>query len=393
MFDSTSRRWRWWEWSVAESRGCEASIELLHPDDRDAVAAAMHAILRGDADLYGIDYRIRSADGAYNWYSDRALVTERDSGGTPWRLRGITLSLGQRRGDGAAEDAVVAVVRDSFPEPGTEDPAMTCVQCDRLGYPPDRWIAMDVGIDAGFPPGARPTLCGECISRLYPQTADQMLSRLQISRQRVTRVASFSTTHLERELLDSFLRHEPSIELVASFDATNPPVNASWDREIDVAVVCTESEGKYLMDLVRTLTTESLSIPVLGYCLSHEHASADRTLHAGARGFVNATGSIGELVRAIHAVAAGGYHVSQPTAEWLRANERQPWREPHTRLSDREFQVFSLTVQRKSSAEIAQALNISPSTVAKHRQHVVAKLDLTSSYEIARYAKQHKLMD
>jgi len=373
MFDSLPCQLLWWE--------------------RPVTGDAVRALLRGDTDLYEVDYRLRSADAECLWCEDRALVSERHPDGTPLRLRGVTLSLGHQRDESASEAAIVAALRQSFPEPGTEDPAMFCVQCERLGYPPDRWIAMDVGLDGGFPTNARPTLCGDCISRLYPRTADRILSRLQLSRQGVTRVANFSSTRLERQVLDSLLAHEPSIDLVASFDATDEPPTGLREHDIDIAVVCTESEGEYLMDLVRALASNSGDVPILGYCLCHQHTFADRTLHAGARGFVDATGSIGELVRAIHAVAAGGYHVSRTTTEWLRTSEHKPWKEPHTRLSDREFQVFLMTARQKSSAEIARALNISQSTVAKHRLHVVSKLDLTSSCEIARYAKQHRLID
>jgi DNA-binding CsgD family transcriptional regulator len=55
-------------------------------------------------------------------------------------------------------------------------------------------------------------------------------------------------------------------------------------------------------------------------------------------------------------------------------------------LSDREFEVFQLIGQGKSTREIAKELNLSPKTVEVHRSHVKAKLELKDATALVRHA-------
>jgi DNA-binding CsgD family transcriptional regulator len=56
------------------------------------------------------------------------------------------------------------------------------------------------------------------------------------------------------------------------------------------------------------------------------------------------------------------------------------------RLSDRELEVFTLLGQGRSTAQIAASMHISGSTVATHREHIIAKLNLENSRDLVRRA-------
>ena len=66
---------------------------------------------------------------------------------------------------------------------------------------------------------------------------------------------------------------------------------------------------------------------------------------------------------------------------------------PHTLLSDREFQVFSMIVQGKTVTEIAAELSLSVKTVSTHKTHVLEKMKLGNQAELVRYAIVHHLLD
>ena len=57
-------------------------------------------------------------------------------------------------------------------------------------------------------------------------------------------------------------------------------------------------------------------------------------------------------------------------------------------LSGRELEVFQLMGQGLSTARIAAALHISPSTVATHRAHIQEKLNLKTLTELVCRAAQ-----
>ena len=59
---------------------------------------------------------------------------------------------------------------------------------------------------------------------------------------------------------------------------------------------------------------------------------------------------------------------------------------PIEKLSDREFEVFRLFGNGKSTKEIADALQISPKTVAVHRGHIKEKLQIKDAPSLIHYA-------
>jgi DNA-binding NarL/FixJ family response regulator len=59
---------------------------------------------------------------------------------------------------------------------------------------------------------------------------------------------------------------------------------------------------------------------------------------------------------------------------------------PVEKLTDREFDVYQLIGQGKSTKEIADHLHLSHKTVAVHRGHIKEKLGFTSAAELVRHA-------
>jgi DNA-binding CsgD family transcriptional regulator len=59
---------------------------------------------------------------------------------------------------------------------------------------------------------------------------------------------------------------------------------------------------------------------------------------------------------------------------------------PIEKLSDREFEIFRLIGQGKSTRDIAKQLHLSPKTVDVHRGHIKEKLDLKDATSLVRHA-------
>ncbi|MFW6313528.1 MAG: LuxR C-terminal-related transcriptional regulator, partial [Spirochaetota bacterium] len=108
--------------------------------------------------------------------------------------------------------------------------------------------------------------------------------------------------------------------------------------------------------------------------------------------FVDSSGSLDDLVRAIKSVAEGNFYVSGRTAQTVVDDTFSEDDAPHIALSDREFEVMLLLAKRSSVSEIAQMLNLSESTVSTHRRHVLDKMNLTNTDELTRYAVEHELI-
>jgi diguanylate cyclase (GGDEF)-like protein/PAS domain S-box-containing protein len=71
--------------------------ELIHPDDRATVAAAILPHLKGQAESYGCEHRMRHTDGHYIWLSTRAMIVERGPKGEALRIVGTHLDITERK--------------------------------------------------------------------------------------------------------------------------------------------------------------------------------------------------------------------------------------------------------------------------------------------------------
>ena len=63
------------------------------------------------------------------------------------------------------------------------------------------------------------------------------------------------------------------------------------------------------------------------------------------------------------------------------------------RLSTRELEVLRIVAEGKTNAEIAEALVISPNTVARHVKNILAKTGAANRTEAAMYASRHGLLE
>ena len=73
----------------------DESQARIHPDDRERVIRALHAHLRGENDLYRVEYRMLMRDGTYKWISasGRAIF---DEAGAPQRFIGAHMDINER---------------------------------------------------------------------------------------------------------------------------------------------------------------------------------------------------------------------------------------------------------------------------------------------------------
>ena len=85
-------------------RTVEAWASQVHPDDVEAVVAALDRHLHQDLP-YDSTYRIRRADGSYMWWHD-AGYAERDATGKPFRMAGTCVDVTEKKKTEEAERAL-----------------------------------------------------------------------------------------------------------------------------------------------------------------------------------------------------------------------------------------------------------------------------------------------
>jgi len=75
----------------------ESVLSRRHPDDREAIRAALAAHLAGETELYVAEFRFQRKDGGWLWIQSIGSVTERDDLGRPARMNGVYQDVTERR--------------------------------------------------------------------------------------------------------------------------------------------------------------------------------------------------------------------------------------------------------------------------------------------------------
>lgn len=73
--------------------------ELVHPEDRLVVDAAMLGTKNGERDEFSFEVRIRDSQGNWRWASGDGRVVERDASGAPLRMLGVCADITARKAD------------------------------------------------------------------------------------------------------------------------------------------------------------------------------------------------------------------------------------------------------------------------------------------------------
>lgn len=114
-----------------------------------------------------------------------------------------------------------------------------------------------------------------------------------------------------------------------------------------------------------------------------------RAERAHVQGFVDKnTNTVATLKEAISEVADGRVWFSEAFQRAKSARHRDP-RSFDKLLTDRERVVVALVGAPLSDVDIAKQLKISVETVEKHRFNILRKLELGSTAELVRYAREH----
>lgn len=148
--------------------------------------------------------------------------------------------------------------------------------------------------------------------------------------------------------------------------------------------------GRSGLEFIKDLRAARADVTVLVISMHDEGVYAERVLRAGARGYIMKEAGGENLLAAIRQVLRGEVYVSPRMSarilDALSAGRPRGSRSPIEQLTDREFEVFQLVGQGKSTRDIATQLHLSPKTVDVHRSNIKQKLALVDTTALIRHA-------
>ena len=114
----------------------------------------------------------------------------------------------------------------------------------------------------------------------------------------------------------------------------------------------------------------------------------------GASGYVLKQSAATELLLAVYKVSRGESYLSPLVARETvisLLNKKDPYKE-EKRITPRQSEVLQLLAEGKSMKEVANEIDIKPSTVAFHKYRMMETLNIRSNAELLGYALKHQMM-
>jgi DNA-binding NarL/FixJ family response regulator len=191
-----------------------------------------------------------------------------------------------------------------------------------------------------------------------------------------------------REGLKTILSKSNDIVLAGEADNGIDTLKKARQEKWDVLVLDLSLPGRSGLNVLKEIRTFSPKLPVLILSVHSESQYALRVLKAGASGYLTKECVPEKLVQAIRKIHGGERYVSEAMGAHFSflLEEGKPRKEPHELLSDREFEVFMMIAEGKSTSEIAESLHVSMKTASTHRANILDKMKFSSIIDIALYA-------
>lgn len=188
------------------------------------------------------------------------------------------------------------------------------------------------------------------------------------------------------------LQSAPEIEIVAEAETGEAACRLFADLVPDVVVMDLTLPGIGGLEAIRRIRLRDERAKVLVFSVHEDTAFVEHAFAAGASGYLMKRSAPDALVAAVKRVAAGGRHVDSEIAERLALRRAGGRDSPLTRLSTREFEIFCLLAEGRSTADIADQLSLSAKTVANYTTQLKGKLGVDTVAELTRLAIRHGII-
>ena len=194
-----------------------------------------------------------------------------------------------------------------------------------------------------------------------------------------------------RSGLRMLLESEPDVEIVGESGTAREALDAVPGLQPDIVLMDIGLPDMSGIDAARAIKRLRPETAIVALTIHEDEEYFFKMLEAGASGYVPKRAAPDELLTAIRAAAEGEVYLYPSLAKLLVKDYLA--QEPQGRsagtldgLTSREQEVLAHLAEGSNSADIAEALNISPKTVARHRENIMRKLNLHSRTDLVKYA-------
>jgi DNA-binding NarL/FixJ family response regulator len=195
-----------------------------------------------------------------------------------------------------------------------------------------------------------------------------------------------------REGLRQLIAEDSTLRICGETDSVASCMSLLEKTAPDVILVDVSLRDGDGLELVKNIRRINPNVAILMFSFHEEEIYAERSLIAGANGYVMKQESPDTLLKAVHQVLAGEIFLSAAmTCRMLQKIGGNPvqsrsLKNEVAQLSDRELEVFELIGHGFSTRRIAETLHLSIKTIETYRLHIKEKLGLNDATELMHHA-------
>lgn len=211
----------------------------------------------------------------------------------------------------------------------------------------------------------------------------------------VRRVLIADDHDIVRRGLRSVIESRPGWEVVGEASDGRDALKLVLSSKPDIAIVDYSIPMMNGAQLTHRIRTESPDTQVLIFTMHESEAVIREVLTAGARGFLLKSDAEKQLYAALDALASRKPFFTGRVNEALLALYLSQSTDSGELglLTPREKEVIQLIAEGNSSRAVGEILNISTKTAEAHRASAMAKLQVTSTASLVRYAIRNKMLE
>ena len=192
-----------------------------------------------------------------------------------------------------------------------------------------------------------------------------------------------------RNLIDS----HPDMRVAAEAADCQQVLDACRSYRPDVVVLDLNMPGIGGIETIKRLLHFAPALRVLVFSASESEVLIERSIQAGALGYLLKSSQPALMIDAIRLVVQGKVFVDPQVAMAVAAAHLRGDGSPLAVLTPREFEVFRQLAQGSSVSEIAEQLFISQKTAGTHQTNIMSKLKLANSVQLVHLAIRCKVID
>ncbi|MBN2129439.1 MAG: response regulator transcription factor [Sedimentisphaerales bacterium] len=193
-----------------------------------------------------------------------------------------------------------------------------------------------------------------------------------------------------RQGLAQLIDQERDLHVCGQAEDAHEALRAIRTLKPDMVIVDISLKDTSGMELIKDLKVQYADLPILTLSMHDEGVYAERSLRAGARGYIMKQEATEQVITAIRRVLAGDVYVSDTVATRMVSKLARGGgavsASPLDSLSDRELEVFRLIGEGHGTRQVAEKLHLSVKTIETYRAHIKEKLGFKDANELFRAA-------